>query len=328
MNVLITGSTGYIGHQLALELALKGYQVHALVRNLKSEAIPKHKNIQLFEGDICDLKSVLCAMKNCQMVFHTAAYTNLKCNKIDSFYSVNVDGTKNMLEAALQHKISRFIYTSTLSVYGPSYKNVSITESQPRLASYMNDYELTKSMSEDVVSSYEQKGLPCVILNVSRVYGPGLKTYSNGVNKLILSMIKNDFLFVPSRLNSIANYVFIKDVVNAHISAMDNGISGEKYIIGGENLSYSKLFNIIKHITKSRIKIVKIHFSFLKACFSIINGCKRILGQPLSMTSNVLDSLFTNRRSSSEKAISSLNYTVTSIESGLIQTINYLIQKS
>ena len=186
MKVLLTGATGYIGHQLALKLAARNITVHALVRNLNSNKIPHHKNIILFKGDICDYQSIELAIEDCQYVFHVAAFTNLKCNKIDDFYTTNVLGTKNLLKAALKFNIKKLIYTSTLSVFGPALKNVPINELQPRLVSYSNDYELTKSMSEEVVREYTGKGLPCVILNVSKVYGPGLATFSNGVNKLIL----------------------------------------------------------------------------------------------------------------------------------------------
>jgi nucleoside-diphosphate-sugar epimerase len=327
MKVLVTGSTGYVGHQLALELASKGYQVHAFVRNLKSESIPKHNNIKLFQGDVCDVASIEKAIKNCDMVFHAAAFTNLKYSKIDNFYNINVRGTQNLLEAALKHKVKRFIYTSTLSVYGPSYKNVSINESQPRLTSYMNDYELTKGMSEEIVLDFVKKGLTCIILNVSRVYGPGLTTYSNGINKLVLMIQKKDYLFVPSKLNSIANYVYIKDVVNAHVLAIGNGKNGEKYIIGGENLTYNGLFKIIIQLTKSKIKIVKIHFGFLRVCLFIVNGFKKILGLQSALTPKVLDALFTNRKATSQKAEFQLHYKATPLLKGLENTVKFYIIK-
>jgi nucleoside-diphosphate-sugar epimerase len=191
MKVLLTGATGYIGHQLAIKLARQNYEVIALVRDLDSKKIPKHNNITSVKGDICDYESIQRAIKDCQYVFHTAAYTDLKCNKIDNFYNTNVVGTKNVLEASLAEKIKKVIYTSTLSVFGPSLFHVPITEEQPRIASYNNDYELTKTISEEVVSDYVKKGLSCTILNVSRVYGPGLNTFSNGVNKIISKIVED-----------------------------------------------------------------------------------------------------------------------------------------
>lgn len=324
MKVLLTGATGYIGHQLALKLANQDYEVNALVRDLDSNKIPKHKNITPFKGNICEYETIHNAIRNCDYVFHTAAFTDLKCNKIDNFYNTNVVGTKNVLEASLEENVKKVIYTSTLSTFGPALYHVPITENQPRIASYSNDYELTKSMSEEVVSEYVKKGLSCTILSLTRVYGPGLKTYSNGVNSLISKILNDKVLFVPSKLNIEANYVFIDDVINAELLALEKGKSGEKYIIGGENSDYKTLFNHIKEISKSKVKIFQIDYDLVKNSIAFLNNLNSIFGRNFSLTPKVLDSLFTNRSASSQKAISTLNYKRTSFKVGLEQTINHL----
>jgi nucleoside-diphosphate-sugar epimerase len=324
MKALLTGATGYVGHQLALKLASQDDIVHALVRDPNSSKVPKHKNIIVFEGDICDYESVLNAIEGCDYVFHAAAYTNLKCKSIDNFYNCNVLGTEHVLKAALHFKVRKVIYTSTLAVFGPSYKEVPITESQPRLSSYANDYELTKTMSEEVVLDYVKKGLPCVILNLTRVYGPGLNTFSNGVNRLVTMISKKNVLVVPSKLNVVSNYVYIDDVVDAHLSAIKNGKSGEKYIIGGENLNYNQLFHKIKIQAKSKIKILKINYGLLKGAILLGSKLNWLFGSGSALTPKVLDSLFTNRSSSSKKAIAQLNYKITPFNIGLNHTINFL----
>jgi len=324
MNVFVTGATGYIGHQLALKLASENLKVHILVRDLNSDKIPNHKNIRVFEGDLCNYETIIKAMTGCDHVFHTAAYTNLKCKHIDKFYDGNVVGTQNVLEAAFFLQVKKVIYTSTLAVYGPSFQAVPITETQPRLVSFANDYELTKSMSEEVVLEYVKKGLSCVILNLTRVYGPGLNTYSNGVNKLISKITKDDILFVPSKLDIVSNYVFIDDVVNAHLLAIRSGKSGEKYIIGGENINYQKLFDNIKDLTNSRIKILKVNYALIKGIITLISGINSLIRFGFALTPKVLDSLFTNRSASSLKAISQLHYEITPFHKGLDKTINFL----
>jgi nucleoside-diphosphate-sugar epimerase len=324
MKVLLTGATGYVGHQLALKLASQNFEVHALVRDLDSDKIPRHKKITPFKGNICDYESIQNAIKNCDYVFHVAAFTDLKYNKIDKFYNTNVIGTKNVLEASLEEKVKKVVYTSTLSTFGPALFHVPITETQPRIASYSNDYELTKSMSEEVASEYVKKGLSCTILSLTRVYGPGLKTYSNGVNSLISKIMNDKVLFVPSKLNIEANYVFIDDVLNAELLALEKGKSGEKYIIGGENSDYKTLFDQIKKISKSKINIFQIDYDLVKNSIAFLNNLNSIFGKSFLLTPKVLDALFTNRSASSQKAISSLNYKSTSLKKGLKQTINYL----
>ncbi|WP_418602888.1 NAD-dependent epimerase/dehydratase family protein [Hwangdonia sp.] len=324
MKVFLTGSTGYVGHQLAIKLANQNLKIIALVRDLNSEKIPNHRNIFPVQGNVCDYESVEKNIKGCTYVFHTAAYTNLKNKRLDNFYNTNVVGTENILKASLKHKIKKVIYTSSLAVFGPSYKDVPITENQPRLVSYSNDYELTKSISEELVFNYIKTGLPCAILNVSRVYGPGLKTFSSGVNTLISKIANNDFLFVPAKLHVSANYVFIEDVVNAHVLAMTNRASVGKYTIGGENISYETLFKNIKNLTKSKIRIIKIDFGIVKTSLKCINVFRGFLGKPSGITIRVLNSLFVNRLSTSQKAITDLGYRITPLNSGLTQTIEYL----
>ncbi len=324
MKVFVTGATGYVGHPLALKLAEENYQVHALVRNLNSTSIPNHKNVISFEGDISDYDSILKAMEDCDYVIHTAAYTNLKCKSIANFYNCNVIGTENVLKAALTLNIKKVIYTSTLSVFGPSYKDVPITEEQPRLSSYVNDYELTKTMSEEIVLNYTKKGLSCVILNLTRVYGPGLNTFSNGVNRLVTMITKKDVLIVPSKLDVVSNYVYIDDVINAHLLAIENGESGEKYIVGGHNMNYNELFFKIKVLTKSKIKILKVNYGLVKSSLFFSSKLFHLIGLGSTITPKVLDSLFTNRSASSQKAISHLHYKITPINKGMNNTINFL----
>ncbi len=324
MKVLLTGATGYVGNQLAFALATKNITVHALVRNVNSNKIPLHKNIKLFKGDICDYNSIEKAIQECRYVFHVAAFTNLRCRKIEDFYNTNVLGTKNLLEASEKYHIKKVIYTSTLSVFGPSLKNVPITELQPRLVSYSNDYELTKSMSEEVVREYIGKGLPCVILNVSKVYGPGLATYSNGINRLILKIMNSNFLIVPAKLNISSNYVFINDVVNAHLLAMKHGVSGEKYIIGGENIDYKGLFEKILKISSREIFLIRINYNFMKGCIAFISAISGVFNKNIGLTPKILNALFTDRNASSLKAISALNYKITPLKIGLERTIKNL----
>ena len=326
MKVFLTGATGYIGHQLALKLADQNYKVNALVRNLDSNKIPSHKNIIPFKGDICEYDTVKNAIKDCKYVFHTAAFTDLKCNKIDKFYHTNVVGTKNVLNASLEENVKKVVYTSTLSTFGPALYKVPITENQPRITSYANDYELTKSMSEEIVSEYVKKGLYCTILSLTRVYGPGLKTYSNGVNTLISKIMNDAILFVPSKLDVEANYVYIDDVVNAELLALDKGLAGEKYIIGGENSDYKTLFNNIKTMSKSKITIFQINYDLIKNSIAFMNNINSVFGKSFLVTPKVLDSLFTNRSASSQKAISKLDYKSTPLKKGLQHTINHLLK--
>ncbi len=324
MKVFLTGATGYIGNRLALHLAENNYEVHALVRNIKSENIPVHSNILLFEGNLNNSDSIEKAIANCEYVFHTAAFTKLTCSNVEEFYNVNVQGTANVLNAAKNNGVKKFIFTSSVSVFGPSQPNSLIVEIHPRMSSYANDYELTKTIAENLVLEYNKKGLPGIILNVSRVYGPGKTGFSNGVNRFVSMLLKKRIVFVPSKLHIESNYVYIDDVTNAHILALKNGNGGEKYIIGGENASYEKLFTTISECNQTKIPVVKINYMALKTgLFLKVLIDKLLLNEP-SLTPKLLDYLFTNRNVSSQKAVSQLGYEITSLKNGMDQTLRFL----
>lgn len=324
MKVFLTGATGYIGNRLAMELAENNYEVHALVRNLKSPNIPVHRNIFLFEGNLNDYNTVEKAMVNCDSVFHVAAFTRLTCTDVREFYDVNVKGTMNVLNAAKDNGIKKVIFTSSVSVFGPSQPNSLITENQPRMKSYANDYELTKIMAENLVLDYNKLGLPGIILNVSRVYGPGSNTFSNGVNRMVSMLLKDRPVFVPSKLNIETNYVYIDDVTKAHILALNNGVPGEKYIIGGENASYEKLFSTILETKNGINPIVKVNYNILKTGLILKTLFDKITLQEPSLTPKLLDYLFTNRNVSSQKAVSQLGYEITSLKTGMELTLTFL----
>lgn len=324
MKVFLTGATGYIGNRLALQLAESNFEVHALVRDLSSENIPVHPNIKLFKGNLNDLDSIEKAIVSCDYAFHTAAFTRLTCTEVEEFYNVNVQGTANVLNAAKKYGIQKFIFTSSVSVFGPSQPNSVIVENHPRMSSYANDYELTKTMAENLVLDYNKKGLPGIILNVSRVYGPGRTGFSNGVNRFISMLLKQKTVFVPSKLHIASNYVYIDDVIEAHILALQNGQAGEKYIVGGENASYEKLFTTISECNQTKIPVVKINYTVLKTGLFLKVLIDKLLFKEPSLTPKLLDYLFTNRSVSSQKAVSQLGYEITPLETGVERTLKFL----
>ena len=324
MKIFLTGATGYIGHRLALNFAEEGNTVHALVRDLKSKKIPVHKNMKIFEGSLGNRSSIDHAMKNCDYTVHTAAFTDLRHRNIEPFYQTNVVGTQNICKACIENEIKHLVFTSTLSVFGPALYQVPINEEQPRIESYSNDYELTKTRSEEYILDFGQKGLPFTILNLSRVYGPGLATFSNGVNSLVSKFINDKLFFVPSNLNVEANYVYIDDVLNAHKLALLGGPRNDRFIIGGENSDYSNLFRTIKAISKSDITIIKMNYELVRQMFGLFSGLGRLIGLKKSIHPGILDSLFTNRSASSEKAKRILGYEYTPLHEGLYKTVKFL----
>jgi nucleoside-diphosphate-sugar epimerase len=321
MNIFLTGATGYIGHEVATHLVKNGDTVRALVRDITKAKTLLHPSIRLFQGDITNAKSVRQAMRGCDQVYHLASYARLWSADKRVFYDVNVSGTRNVLDAALENGVTKLVYTSSCGVFGNSLKH-PLSEKDSRVSSFTNDYDLTKHICECMVREYVSKGFAGVIVNPSRVYGPGQTAFSNPFSKMIERCLQGKIVVVPRPGNVLANYAFIDDVVKGHIAAMRLGIPGERYILGGANLSYDEVVNVIRsEIFNPRIVPVG---SFVLKSIGLWNLLKcRITGIEPDLTPNVVSRITNNAALDCSKAISELNYEITPFRRGIRATIVY-----
>jgi len=322
MKIFLTGATGYIGYPLALKLAETGNIVHALVRNPQSPRIPQHPNIKIFPGDINDRPSISKAIKGCEQAYHVAGFSRLWAKEKKSFYEVNVTGTQHVLKEAFEQGVKKLVYTSSCSVFGPSYKEPT-SEKDPRVISFSSDYDLSKYICECLVKEYAHRGLFAVIVNPSRVYGPGLNSKSNPITSMIMRCLKKQYVFVPSCKSVLGNYAFIEDVVCGHIAAMQSGISAERYILGGENLSYHEVFSILhKEIKYAKLFMIS---PFIMKIFGGIQLIKTLLtGMEPAYTPAMVDRITNNTAYNCQKAIRQLGYHITPFTEGIHQTIENL----
>ncbi len=327
MKILVTGASGYIGNKLAHVLAGNGNKVHALIRSDKAEKLLQHPNITIFKGDIMDKESLINAVKGCKQVYHTAGYVKLWAKNPDVFYEQNVGGTNNVLEAALKGGVNKFVYTSSCGVWGPCNDHILI-ENDPRTSSFDSDYDLSKYLAEKSVREYCNKGLFTVIVNPPRVYGPGLPRQSSAINRFILLLLNNKISLLPWRLQIKGNYAFIDDVVNGHILAMANGLGGERYILGGENVSYKRLSETVKQFSRSKNIYIRIPPFLLKtfAGFELVRG--KLNGHEPLLTPNIARRIELNKTFDCSKSIRQLGYKITPFDVGLKITIEHLKKQS
>lgn len=326
MKIMITGATGYIGHKLAMEAAARNYSVHILVRDINSKLLPSDPNITVFQGDVTNKESVLAAMQGCNYVLHAAAITKLWDKDSSIFYKVNVEGTRNVLDAALQCGVQKFVYTSTGAVIGPSDK-YPMNENDPRIVAFENDYEISKHWAEELVKEYCRRGLFAVIVAAPRVYGPGNTAGGNVFGRLIQKIFSMKMAFVPACGEVLANYAFVDDVVNGHFLALEKGLGGEKYILGGENISYTNFFETIKNNSSKKIRLIRVSknilliWSFLHMLFF------RLMGKHTNISPGIVHRIAQNRALSCDKAVRQLGYTITPFTLGIQKTILHLSQR-
>ncbi len=323
MKFFITGATGFLGTGLVNKLVAHGHQIHFLSRDPLKVNYFKNKNVRFFLGDVLDIGRIEEAMTGCDYVFHLAGCVKVYVKKPDTFYEINVLGTKNVLETARKLSIKKMIITSTAGIFGPSTDGI-ITENTIRNIDYFNEYEKTKSQAEEIALEYARKGQNIVIVNPTRVYGPGPLTESNIVTLLIKKYSEGKWRFVPGNGETIGNYVYIGDVVHGHLLAMEKGKSGEKFILSGSNASYSDIIYTIDNIQKRKHRIIKVPFFLIFTFVWIQVIVCNLFRKPPQVTSGWVKKLPKDWNTSNEKALHVLGYKPTNLETGIKKTLNWL----
>ncbi len=324
MKCFVTGSNGFIGSALIEKLSKDGHEIKCLVRSPEKFATWRNKNIQPIYGDLDNLEALSSGTKDCDVVFHLAAYAKPWSKDPNLSYRINVQGTINLLEASLKSNVKKFILTSSAAVFGPSKENQIIDEQIVRETAFFNDYESTKATAETEAVKFIARGLPVVILNPTRVYGPGPLNASNSVTKIIKLYQKGKWHIIPGEGSKIGNYAFIDDVVNGHLMAVTSGNSGERYILGGENLTFDQFFGKLRKITGKNPFLVNIPVRLMLFLSGILELQARLTGIAPPITPSWVKKYDSHWNLSSEKAISELGYRITPFEAGVLKTIEWL----
>ena len=240
MNVLVTGATGFLGSHLCPRLINEGYNVTILRRSSSDTTYLKGLNLNHMVGDITDSVAVDRAVKEQDMVIHAAAQIGQHSNR-ELQTRVNVDGTKNVVVASKKYQVKRLLYVSSIATIGiPFGPNFTADETFP-LTIEKNDlnYYISKQQSEEEVLKGCKNGLDTLIVNPAWIFGPFWSSFRGG--ELIDKVERN--LIVPYFFGGICA-VHVNDVVNGILNALKQGRKGERYILGGENLSYRLIAEI------------------------------------------------------------------------------------
>ena len=233
MKCFVTGASGFVGANLVHELNARGHSVKALLRPGADVRGLKEAAFERVPGDVSDRAALASAMRGCDWCFHVAASYHLWLRDYAPMYAANVEGTRNVIEAAAQAGCSRIVYTSTVGCIGlpkavngsvmPTDENTPVAETQ-----MSNHYKLSKWRAEVVARELAGKGLPVVIVNPSAPVGPrDVKPTPTG--KVIVDFLNRA---MPAYLDTGLNWVHVRDVAAGHVLAAERGRLGERYILG------------------------------------------------------------------------------------------------
>ncbi len=326
-TVFVSGATGFIGSRLVERLADAGSTVHALYRSETKADLIRRKEIQLFKGDILDEASVISAMQGCNAAFHVAAFAGVWSKDPSLIYRLNVDGAMNIVRAAATCGTKRVVITSTAGILGPS-DGKAVNEETSEPASFFTTYEASKSIMERRLRELAGSAPEVVIVNPTRVYGPGVLSESNGVTRMIGQYLNGKWRIIPGDGKSSGNYVQVEDVVTGHLLAMEKGKPGERYVIGGENITYNQLFEMIREIGRVDFRLFHIPPGLMLSIARLMGLWTKLTGKAPLILPGLVKKFNHNWIVSSEKAIKELGYNPMSARDGIGKTIEWLLQKS
>jgi len=283
MNCFVTGASGFIGANLVHELVARGHRVRALLRPGCDERGLGGVNFERVEGEIGDRATLQKGMRGCDWCFHAAASYHLWLPNYVPMYAANVDGTRNVIEAAASAGCSRIVYTSTVGCIGlPNTVNGTVTptdETTPVSEAEMNnDYKLSKWKAELIARELAARGAPVIIVNPSAPVGP------RDVKPTPTGRIVADFLNrrMPAFVDTGLNWVHVRDVAVGHILAAEKGRIGERYILGNAagNWTMIEALKVLAEITGLRAPKIQVPYVVALAAAHAGETLSRLTGKP------------------------------------------------
>ncbi len=274
MTTLVTGASGFLGSHVARQLVARGDTVRVLLRSSSQLRAIEGLPVEKVQGDLRDVGSLDRALRGVRRVYHVAADYRLWARNPNDIYESNVTGTKNLLEAAGRAGVEQFIYTSTVATVAVDRPTLPTEETEGLLDEMVGHYKRSKWLAEQQALASVKKGLPVIVVSPTTPVGPGdWKPTPTG--KIILDFLNGK---IPGYVETGLNFVGVEDAAAGHLLASERGKIGERYLLGGENLTLKQLLDALSRITgrpAPRLKIphgAALAFAFAENAFSRLLG--------------------------------------------------------
>ncbi|MGH9517361.1 MAG: hopanoid-associated sugar epimerase [Terriglobales bacterium] len=246
MLAFVTGATGFVGSHVARALAEQGADLRLLVRGSSNTKNIDDVKAERVTGDLRDPASLDKGMAGCEVVFHVAADYRLWVRDPEEMHRSNVEGTRAILEAARKNKVRRVVYTSSVATMGFTLNGQPADENSPvSLDNMIGPYKRSKFQAEQVAMEAARAGQDVVIVNPSTPVGErDIKPTPTG--RIVVDFLKRKF---PAYVDTGLNLVDVKECAQGHVAALERGKSGERYMLGGENLTLKQILDKLAAIT-------------------------------------------------------------------------------
>ncbi|MEM7541295.1 MAG: hopanoid-associated sugar epimerase [Pseudomonadota bacterium] len=282
MKCLVTGASGFVGSAVVNALLDDGHQVRVLVRSSSPRENVASLPIEIYEGDLKDKASLSKALLGCESLFHVAADYRLWTPDPNELYENNVTGTRNLMEAALEQKLARIVYTSSVATLKPSDQGIAVSEDSIGTAdSMVGHYKRSKFLAEaEVDRLVREAGLNAVIVNPSTPIGPrDVKPTPTG--RIIFDAMRGR---IPAYVDTGLNIVHVDDVAKGHLLAFEKGQIGRRYILGGDDMTLREILYAVARFAGRRPPVVRLPRRMLYPIAVIAQEWARLTNGPEPQT--------------------------------------------
>ena len=305
MKALVTGATGFVGAAVARALERAGWQVRVLVRSGSDRSNLQSLAAQVVEGQLADSSSLERALDGCAGLFHVAADYRLGARDPSQLYRTNVEGTRNILQAARTAGVARIVYTSSVATIGIPPGGAPGEERTPVDLSHMiGHYKRSKYLAEEVAKDAARTGMSVIIVNPSTPIGPGdIRPTPTG--QLVLDAASGR---MPAYVDTGLNIVQVDDVAAGHLLAYERGKAGERYILGGEDMTLQTILAQIARLVGRTPPRVRLPYAAVLPVAYLAEAFAKLSGRSGRVT---LEGVRMSRKRmffSSAKAVSELGY--------------------
>jgi farnesol dehydrogenase len=320
--VLLTGGTGFLGKNVARALDGRGHALRVLARDT-SDLAGLPRAAEIVRGDVTDRDAMLRAARGCGAVCHMAALVRMWTPDRSRFDVVNVSGLRHALLAAREAG-ARLLYTSSFIAVGPAGPEPADEAQRHPGRGYRNDYERTKALADAVAAEAAAAGQDVVTLYPGVVYGPGNLTDGNLVAKMMADHMRGRLAGIIGPGDRLWSYSFVEDVAQGHAAALERAATGQRYFLGGDNVSMNALFATLEKV--AGVPPPRRHIPYRAA--SVLGfamwAWAELTGRPPQLTHEVVNVFREHWAYSSAKAERELGYRRTPLEEGLRRTVAWL----
>jgi dihydroflavonol-4-reductase len=253
----VTGANGFLGSHVVRALITRGDRVRALARANADLSALRGIDCEIVRGDVREIDSLRPGFKGCDEVYHVAADYRLWVVDDAPMYAINVEGTRNVIAAAREAGVSRIVHTSTVGALGIPHDAPGREDTPVTLEAMVGPYKRSKFLAERVAEDAARAGAPVVIVNPSTPIGP-LDYKPTPTGRMIVDFLNRK---MPAYLDTGLNLVSVEDCARGHLLAAERGRIGEKYILGGENMSLAELFTRLARLSGMREPRMRIPYA-------------------------------------------------------------------